>query len=300
MRSIIALPNDYVVVDIETTGLSSTENEIIEIAAIRYRNGAETERFSQLVGTDSTLPLFISGLTGITKSMLAGRPRIHEVIRSFSEFIGDDILIGHNIASFDSSFINQAYMQHLGKELSNSCVDTIRLFRKLYPDARIRSLEWLAEHYDVPYENAHRGASDCEITHACYQAIRKEILAVHSEAEFIQSCDKRAPKRKVSEIKPTGEITSANPLYQKTIVFTGSLSMTRADAMQIAADAGAILKTSVSKNTDFLVVGGQDITRVGTDGMSSKEEKAYALNDSGKAQIKIISEADFLAMAKKQ
>lgn len=296
MRSILALPNDYTVVDIETTGLSPKASEIIEITAIRYREGIEVARFSQLVAIDHPIPAFITDLTGITDEMLEGKPYIHEVICNFCDFIGEDILVGHNIAAFDSNFIAEAYAVHLNKEFVNPCVDTMRVHKKLYPHRCPRTLEHLAWQFGVPYENAHRSAVDCEITNTCYQRMRQAILAEHSEEEFLKLCDKRAPKRKISEILPTGTVNPENPLYEKHIVFTGALSMTRQEAMQFAANEGAFLQTSVTAKTDYLVVGGQEIERVGTDGMSSKEEKAYRLNSSGKAHIQIISEAKFISL----
>lgn len=299
MRSIIALPNDYVVVDIETTGLNSQEDDIIELAAIRYRNGEEIERFSQLVAVDYPLSQYVSSLTGITDEMLVGKPHIDEVIHRFAEFIGDDILIGHNIASFDTCFINQAYVQYLGKELSNSCVDTMRLCKKLHPQASIKSLKWLAWHYGIPYENAHRGASDCSITHACYQEVRKEILDEHSEEEFLQLCDKRAPKRKISDIKPTSEISPASPLYQEVIVFTGGMDITREEAMQIAVNAGAIVRGSVTSKTTYLVSDNPDISHDGAEYLSTKEKRALELNKSGKAHIQFITGEEFLKLAGK-
>lgn len=70
--------------------------------------------------------------------------------------------------------------------------------------------------------------------------------------------------------------------------------------MQMAVDAGAILKNTVSSKTGYLVVGKQDVAIVGMDGMSTKEEKAHALNEAGKANIQIISESEFLELVKKE
>ena len=303
MRSIIDLPNDYVVVDLETTGLNPRWEDILELAAIRYRNGIEESRYVQLIKPSQPIRPFISRLTGITDEMVAYCPTIDEAIGKFSEFVGDNIMIGHNIASFDSCFINHAYMQYLGRQLSNPCVDTIRLFKKLYPEGRIRNLEWLADHYKIPYENAHRGASDCAITHACYQAMRNEILSTSSADEFIASCEKKKKHQKSRDLKsfaPSSDVDPSGALYQKVIVFTGSMLLTRAEAIQIAVDAGAIVKNKVTTKTTFLVGGVQDPTRVGADGLSSKEEAAIAFNASGKANIQFISEEEFLKLAGKE
>lgn len=104
-----------------------------------------------------------------------------------------------------------------------------------------------------------------------------------------------------SEIIPTvSTIDQTNPLYGKSIVFTGELSIARQTAAQIAVNAGAIIKTGVSRKTDYLVVGIQDKQLVGEDGLSSKEEKAYELNNSGKGHIEIIDESEFLQLANQE
>ena len=100
------------------------------------------------------------------------------------------------------------------------------------------------------------------------------------------------------DIKPTCPIADGGPLCGKSIVFTGTLSIDRDVAMQLAVNAGASVRSSVSKKTDFLVVGQQDKALVGDDGMSSKEEKAHALNDSGQADIRFLTEEEFLELLK--
>lgn len=104
-----------------------------------------------------------------------------------------------------------------------------------------------------------------------------------------------------SDIAPTIScIDQTSLLYEKNIVFTGELTIDRATAMQIAVNAGAVIKSSVSKKVDFLVVGVQDETLVGDDGLSTKERKAHQLNDSGAANIEIIDEIAFLKLAKNE
>lgn len=299
MRSIIALPTNYVVVDLETTGCNPQQDAIIEISAIRYLDGKEAGRFDQLVSIDFPIPAFVSMLTGITDEMLAGKPNIYDVLPAFAEFIGDDILIGHNIAAFDSCFLARAYREYLNRELANSCVDTLRLSKKINPSFPRHSLENLALHYNVSYRGAHRGLRDCLITNACYQHMRDEVFQTCGEEAFIRQATQKA-RIDVHSILPEEAITDeSHPFYQKVLVFTGALSLTRQEAMQLSVNVGAIVKTSVTTKTSYLIVGGQDLARVGDDGMSTKEEKAHALNSSGKANIKIISENEFMDLVTK-
>lgn len=301
MESMIALPNDYVVIDIETTGLKPRLEDILELSAIRVRDGQEVARYSKLIKPSRPIRPFIENLTGITNEMVENCPTIDAEIANFAAFIGRDILIGHNIAAFDTVFISYVFEAYLKMSLENSCVDTLRLSKKLYPEMGRYTLCNLSRRLGIPYLGAHRALSDCEITNSCYQAIRAEVLSQGSEEDFVQLFKKKHTKIQVDAIRPQTDISdNSHPLFQKVVVFTGTLCMPRAEAMQLAVNYGAILKTSVTKKTDFLVVGVQDIDRVGADGLSSKEEKAIALNTSGAANIQVISEDDFLLLVKKE
>lgn len=301
MESIIALPNDYVVVDIETTGLSPRWEDILELAAIKYKNGAEVARYSQLIKPSQPIRPFISKLTGITNEMVQGCPSISSEIANFATFVDDNVLVGHNIAAFDTVFISYAYEAYLHRTLDSQCIDTLRLCKKLYPEIGSYTLSNLARLLDIPYLGAHRALADCEITNGCYQKIRSNALAAGTEENFINIFKKKHSKIQVKTILPeTNDIDSNHPFYGKVIVFTGALRMPRAEAMQLAVNFGAVLKTSVTKKTDFLVVGAQNMNRVGSDGLSSKEEKAIALNTSGVAHIQVITEDDFLLITKKE
>ena len=115
-NSIIAFPKDYVVVDIETTGLSPEWDDIIEIGAIRYSNDVEVDRFQSLVQpepyADGTfVDDFITELTGITNAMLAQAPKTDEVIKEFADYLGNDVLIGYNVG-FDINFLYDNFVSY--------------------------------------------------------------------------------------------------------------------------------------------------------------------------------------------
>lgn len=299
MKSIVALPCDYVVIDLETTGRNPHQDEIMEIAAIKYRDNKEVARYSQLVKTVKPVSGFVFMLTGISSKMTAQKPTIDQVIGDFAEFVGDDILIGHNIAAFDSVFLQEAYEKHLGKPLENACVDTMRLAKKLFPGLESYSLGVVAEHLGLSYHEAHRGLADSETTNACYQSIRSTALSNGTLETFCDLFKKKSSADMIKEITATASAPTDHQLYGKNIVFTGSMLLTRAEAMQLAADCGAVLQKGVTTKTDYLIVGVQDLDRVGTDGMSLKEEKAARFNETGKANIQIITENDFLKMVKR-
>jgi DNA polymerase-3 subunit epsilon len=103
--SILALLSDYVSVDVETTGLSPVYNEIIEVSALRVRGGQIVDRFSSLICPSdmSQVDEYITALTGISPAMLETAPSAEKVFPAFLDFVGSDVLVGHNV-SFDVNF----------------------------------------------------------------------------------------------------------------------------------------------------------------------------------------------------
>lgn len=294
MGSIIALPNNYVVVDVETTGLDYRWDDIIEIAALKVRDGVIAEKYEQLVSIGYSVPAYITELTGITSEMLDNAPDISEAIAAFDLFIGNDIIIGHNI-NFDMHFLMESYRKNLGKELPNVYVDTLRIARRVFSDLPHHRLSDIAEHLGHDYEGAHRAGADCIITHNCYQSIRKGILSESSEEDFIKRCKRHSHAIKAKDIKATtDEFDIDHPLYQKTVVFTGALSkMTRVEAMQIVANCGGICGSGVTKSTNYLVIGTSDFISATEGKKTSKMVKAENLRAQG-YDIATISEETFL------
>lgn len=172
-KSRLILPHDYCVVDIETTGLTPTESEIIEISAVKYRNLRKVDTFSTLVRPEKEIGDMITELTGIDNEMVADAPDVSEAILRFSEFAADDILMGYNV-NFDVNFLYDALMICHGKALSNDFVDVLRLTRKALPNFERRSQTRVAAFYGIPIRGAHRAETDCEICNAIYQRMREE------------------------------------------------------------------------------------------------------------------------------
>lgn len=295
MGTIIALPNNYTVVDLETTGLDYMWDDIIEIAAVRYRNGVEVARYEHLIRIEHPLPAFITDLTGITDDMLAGGVDISQAVSELETFIGDDIIIGHNV-TFDIRFLNYAFEKHLGRPLANSCVDTMRISRKLHPEMEHHRLADLATHYGATNKHAHRSGADCEVTNTCYWNMRNEILAVGSEADFQakffrDNHPRSADARNI--LATTESFDPDHPLYKKTVVFTGALScMTRAEAMQLVVNCGGICGNGVNKSTNFLVVGTSDYISAAEGKKTSKMLQVEKLQAKGH-DIACISEKTF-------
>lgn len=300
----------FIVIDVETTGVSHKHDAIIELSAVKYENFNEISVFSTLVNPQRQISDVITSLTGISQDDLDAAPTWETVMADFVTFLEDLPLVGHNICSFDRLFIEDA----LGYELHVPIIDTLFLVRQAFPQLPNHKLNYLNTALGIGAQRAHRALDDVRTTFAVFVACLREIANEGSVPIIDCDCSKpfdaldaehsESRKRKyrdqvnVKSIAPTcTDIDSSCPLCGKNIVFTGTLSLPRADAMQIAVNAGAILKTSISKTTDYLVVGIQDKDIVGDDGLSSKEERALALNESGKANIKMISEQEFLTLS---
>ena len=166
-----AYPSDYVVLDIETTGLG-TRCDIIEIAAVRVRNNIITDEFESFVKPNGSVPAQITLLTGITDDMVADAPSIEQVLSEFRLFAGNDVLIGHNIKSFDMRMIS-AKAAACGMSFDNELVDTLAMAKRLLNMTHNR-LSDVCSHYSITNDNAHRALSDVIATHECYQRLKNE------------------------------------------------------------------------------------------------------------------------------
>lgn len=167
------LSSDYTVIHIETTGLDKKYDEIIEISAIKFRNDNEIEKFSKLCRPFMPLSDESINLTGITNELLEvkGLP-IESVILDFFNFVGDDVLIGHNIKNFDLKFINRILDQKCNLCLVNDYIDTLSLSQEIFPQMPDYKLKALCKELQLPIFS-HRGLDDCIAIAALYKALRE-------------------------------------------------------------------------------------------------------------------------------
>src|SRR5690606_24618961 len=154
----------FCVLDLETTGGSAATCEITEVGAARYRMGEELGAFQTLVNPGVALPPFITVLTGITQAMVVEAPRIEAVLPALIEFIGDAVVVGHNLR-FDLSFLDAAARRLGYPKVSNRTLDTVALARRLVrPEVRNLKLSTLAGHFRSPVTPNHRALDDARAT----------------------------------------------------------------------------------------------------------------------------------------
>ncbi len=317
--STIDIIKDYCVIDIETTGLDSRYDEIIEISALKVRNNIIIDQYTNLVKPKQRIFVdndeadfciedgkkvkyvdeFIKDLTGITNKMLENALDISNVLPSFNEFISDDVLIGHNI-NFDINFLYDNNIEYLQKPLTNNFIDTLRISRKILPELKHHRLDDLIKYFNKDIRNEHRALNDCILTNDIY----KELISVALDKfETVDNFKNQFKKHHSSNsvkakeiIAQTTEFDEDHPLYGKVCVFTGALEkMLRKDAMQIVVNLGGICGDTVTSKTNYLILGNNDYCKTIKDGKSNKQKKAEKLKIEGK-DIEIISENVFYDM----
>lgn len=154
----------FCVLDLETTGGSPADCEITEIGAVKYRSGELVGTYQTLVDPGLPIPPSITILTGITQAMVVDAPRIEAVLPQFLEFIGDAVIVGHNVR-FDLSFLNAAALRNGYQRIPNKSVDTAALARRLVrPEVRNLRLQTLAAHFRSPTKPNHRALEDARAT----------------------------------------------------------------------------------------------------------------------------------------
>ena len=172
--------DEYIVFDIETTGLSKLQNRIIEIGAVKIKDEKIIDVFHTFIDPETHLSSKIKELTGITDDMLVGKPLEEEVIPQFLDFCGRSVLVAHN-ANFDVGFIRNAADRLLGRELHNTVLDTVELSRLLLPNIKNHKLNTVAEHFEIKLENHHRADNDAqataEILLKCFEMLKEKNIS---------------------------------------------------------------------------------------------------------------------------
>lgn len=272
-KSLLILPTTYTVVDLETTGLDPQWNDIIEFGAMRVENGTVLDRYSALVNPGYEIDDFITELTGITNEMLASAPIVADVLPKFLNFVGDSVVVGHNV-NFDINFIYDTCASVLKKSFSNDFVDTMR--------------------FNIGDAVEHRALADVEQTNRCYLYMKQYM---EENAISIESLLPTKNGISAKDIQATTtDFDETSSVYEKVFVFTGALErMTRKEAMQLVVDRGGLCDDGVNKKTNYLVLGNNDYCSTIKDGKSTKQKKAEQLKLAG-CDIEIISENVFYDM----
>ena len=172
---------EFVAFDLETTGLSSRDDRIIEIGAVILKDGQEIDRFQTFVDPERQLERKIVELTGITDEMLQGAPRIQEILPKFLEFVGDRVLVAHN-SDFDTGFI-RAECQRQGLPYRYTAADTLILSQNLLQHLSKFKLDIVSNALNLPDFNHHRAGDDamtCGLIMTKLMAMLEEEHDIHT------------------------------------------------------------------------------------------------------------------------
>jgi len=186
----------YVVIDIETTGLSRHYHKITEIAAVKVNKGKIGQQFQTLVNPKTHIPSFITRLTGIDDNMVKDAPVIQDVMPEFLDFLGDKVFVAHN-ASFDFGFLNH----NAEDEIKNPRLCTRKLANRLLPNLTSKKLNCLCNYFKINNNNAHRAMSDTLAT----TEILNNFLEIMHKKGFKTPEDvlrfEKMPRRKIMELE---------------------------------------------------------------------------------------------------
>ena len=169
------LKGTYVVFDVETTGLSSTYDTIIELAGVKLHNGEVIDTFESFANPHRTLPDKIIEITGITDDMLVDAPEVEGVLQKFHDWVGGHALVAHN-ATFDIGFLNQGYAKIDIPKITNPIIDTLELARFLLPELGNHRLNTLCKHLQVELTQHHRAIYDAEATGELFWKLVERLI----------------------------------------------------------------------------------------------------------------------------
>lgn len=205
----------YVVFDVETTGLSAVHDVIIELAAVKVKNGEIIDRFESFVNPHRPLSATITELTSITDEMVKDAPELEEVLPRFLDFIEGTVLVAHN-ARFDMGFL-QAAAKGIGREsVNNPVIDTLELGRLLYPRLKNHRLNTLCKQFDIDLTQHHRAIYDAEATGYLLWKMIEDC--VERGLKHLNRLNELTGERDVSRLRPFHAIVLVeNPVGLKNL-----------------------------------------------------------------------------------
>lgn len=175
----------FIAFDLETTGTVPGVDRIVEIGAVRIDNGVVDAVFSTLINPQIPIPPGASAVNGISNEMVAGKPLIEDVLNSFAEFCGSDVMVAHN-APFDCQFLISDIKKFESEAPKGVVIDTLPMARKLIPGLANYKLGTLVQHFKIPSTDFHRAEEDATYCGMVFWEMVKR-LSVGSRAPQIEN-----------------------------------------------------------------------------------------------------------------
>lgn len=186
------------VFDVETTGLDPENNQIIEIAAYRFRKNKRIGTFAMTVNPECEVPAFITNLTGITNEDVMEQSTLREVLPFFMNFIGDSLLVAHN-AAFDLAFLQAKVRQYgVAEQISNDFIDTRTICIEHFP-YQSHKLEVMCNQLGISLNGAHRALNDVDATYQLLAKLNEDFGDAYSFKNLLYFFRKYEPPAGVPE-----------------------------------------------------------------------------------------------------
>lgn len=248
----ILLDQTYVVFDFETTGFNAGGGDsIIEIGAVKLKNGEIIEKYDELINPGRKLPSRITEVTSITDEMLEGKDNEENAIKRFIEWFEDCPMVAHN-AKFDVSFLEMAYHKYNLGEFKNTVIDTLELSRTLDSTFARHSLSALVKRYDVPFDedSHHRGDYDAEATALVFHKMMKKLES--RNLEKISDIDKLVSK---DEIHKFGRSHHVNILAMNKVGLKNLFKLISYANTKYLYKTPRILRSVIEQHREGLLIG---------------------------------------------
>ena len=262
----------FVVFDLETFGLNSHKNEIIEIGAIKLKGTRIVDTFSSFVNPNKIIPKKISELTHITQDMVDNAPTIEDVLPKFLEFTKDAVMVAHNSA-FDMGFIRRDAKKYMGIDYKPPIIDTLQMARDLYPDLKGYNLDRLNKIFKLSLENHHRAIDDAQSTAKLFimfleKYIENGVVNVEDmNGAFPLNIQKQATRNIVVIAK---NLTGLQNLYRL---------VSEAHIDYYGSKKPRVLKSRVDKLREGLIVGSSLTSHFSNDGELAEYYMRYDLEN---------------------
>lgn len=182
MFFVVYMSKNFVIVDLETTGLSPYKHAITEIAAVRFDGTEIIGEFQSLINPERHIPSFITKLTGISNDMVENSPTILEILPDFLDFLGDDIFVAHN-ARFDHGFLHYTHFEQKWTAFVPQIICTKNLTKHLCPEIPKRNLSFLCSHFWIQNKRAHRALSD---VYATVDLLKELLVIAESQGKTLE------------------------------------------------------------------------------------------------------------------
>ena len=240
--------DEFIVFDIETTGLSPVNCKIIEIGAVKIKGGEVLERYNTFVDPECPIPEEIVELTSITDEMVAGERKIDEVLPEFLDFVGDRMLIAHN-ADFDTGFIRTA-AKSLGISFDSPYFDTVALSRYLNTELKNHKLDTLVKHYDLGDFHHHRACDDAEVLSYIFFKMTAQLEALDVK-NFADLQTEMSTNTNPLTLKPYHQII----LVKNQVGLKNLYKLISSSYLEYFRKMPRIPKTELEKHREGLIIG---------------------------------------------